>query len=270
MSGDRGQAVRANVIAKSIEFAILIAVAFALPASAQRNFGGIPPSVTSTSPFGVHAPPPLPSVTSIPNDNFRFNNFNNGFRGNHRGRGGYGYGYPAYTVPYYYPFDSSLYGSDYMGGGGGPDLYSGPPPGPNESILHVIVEQPPASAYAPPREEPPQPQAAQPATAEVPEVKPGDPTLLVFRNGKHEEVTNYAIMGDTLYVFDQGRKKIALADLDLPATVKANDDRGMEFRVPATPAKKKAAAPAPQSTEPDGTSVQPKKVAALTMPDVSE
>ena len=47
-----------------------------------------------------------------------------------------------------------------------------------------------------------------------------------------EEVTNYAIMGDSLYVFDQGRKKIALADLDIPATVQANDDRGMEFKVP--------------------------------------
>ena len=271
-SGDRGQAVRANVIAKQIEFAFVIAVAFSLPASAQRNFGGIPPSVTSTSPFGVHAPPPLPSVTSIPNDNFRFNHFNNGFRGYHRGRGGYGYGYgyPAYTVPYYYPFDSSLYGSDYVGGGSGPDLYSGPPPGPSEPILHVIVEQPPASAYPPPREEqPPVLQAPQPSAIEVPEVQPGEPTLLVFRNGKHEEVTNYAIMGETLYVFDQGRKKIALADLDMPATMKANDDRGMEFRVPPTPAKKKAAVPMPQS-EPDDTPAQPKKVAALTMPSASE
>ena len=40
--------------------------------------------------------------------------------------------------------------------------------------------------------------------------------MLVFRNGKQQEVTNYAIMGDSLYVFDQARKKIALADLDIP------------------------------------------------------
>ena len=36
-------------------------------------------------------------------------------------------------------------------------------------------------------------------------------------------------------------KKISLADLDVPATVKANDDRGMEFKVPAQkPAPKKS------------------------------
>ncbi len=64
--------------------------------------------------------------------------------------------------------------------------------------------------------------------------------MLVFRNGKQQEVNSYAIMGDALYVFDQGRKKIALADLDIPATMKANDERGVEFRLP--PATKKKAA----------------------------
>ena len=39
------------------------------------------------------------------------------------------------------------------------------------------------------------------------EVKPGEPTVLVFRNGKQQEVTNYAIMGDSLYVFDQGAEE---------------------------------------------------------------
>ena len=64
------------------------------------------------------------------------------------------------------------------------------------------------------------------------DLKPGEPTVLVFRDGHQQEVTNYAIMGDTLYVFDQAHKKIALADLDVPATVKANDDQGLEFKVP--------------------------------------
>jgi hypothetical protein len=96
----------------------------------------------------------------------------------------------------------------------------------------------------------------------VEDVKPGEPTVIVFRNGKREEVTNYAIMGETLYVFDQGRKKIALADLDIAATVKANDDRGMEFRVPAT--LKKKAAPAPQSATPAIPQTQPPNIATLT------
>jgi hypothetical protein len=39
-------------------------------------------------------------------------------------------------------------------------------------------------------------------------------------------------MGQTLYVFDTRTQKIALGDLDVPATIKANDDRGVEFQLP--------------------------------------
>jgi hypothetical protein len=41
---------------------------------------------------------------------------------------------------------------------------------------------------------------------------------------------------------DDRTQKISLADLDVPATVRANDDRGMEFKVPAVqpPAQKKS------------------------------
>ena len=43
-------------------------------------------------------------------------------------------------------------------------------------------------------------------------------------------------MGQTVYVFDKRTQKIALADLDVPATIKANDDRGLEFKIPPTKA----------------------------------
>jgi hypothetical protein len=47
------------------------------------------------------------------------------------------------------------------------------------------------------------------------------------------EVANYAIVGSTLYDLTGGhRQKIALADLDLSATAKQNDDRGIDFQVP--------------------------------------
>ena len=39
-------------------------------------------------------------------------------------------------------------------------------------------------------------------------------------------------MGQTVYVFDKRTQKIALADLDVAATIKANDDRGLEFKIP--------------------------------------
>jgi hypothetical protein len=68
----------------------------------------------------------------------------------------------------------------------------------------------------------PEPAAIQPAT------------VLVFRDQHKQEVQNYAIVGHTLWDFaPQHTRKIALADLDIPATVKANDDRGVTFRVPA-------------------------------------
>jgi hypothetical protein len=48
------------------------------------------------------------------------------------------------------------------------------------------------------------------------------------------EIVNYAIVGGTLYDLSEGRtKKVELAELDLPATVKQNDDRGVNFQLPA-------------------------------------
>ena len=59
-------------------------------------------------------------------------------------------------------------------------------------------------------------------------------TVLVFKDGHKSDVTNYAIVGDTLFDFEGARtRKILLADLDLPATHKANDDRGIDFQIPA-------------------------------------
>ena len=64
-----------------------------------------------------------------------------------------------------------------------------------------------------------------------PEQEPA--TALVFRDQHVEEVHNYAIAGGTLWVLnDTAAKKIPLAQLDIPATVKMNDDRGVDFQVP--------------------------------------
>jgi hypothetical protein len=59
-------------------------------------------------------------------------------------------------------------------------------------------------------------------------------TVLVFKDGHQQEVANYAIVGATLYDLSDGHtKKVGLGDLDLTATVKQNDDRGVEFKLPA-------------------------------------
>lgn len=59
-------------------------------------------------------------------------------------------------------------------------------------------------------------------------------TVLVFRDQHQQEIRNYAIVGQTLWNFaPQHTEKIPLANLDLAATTKANDDRGLTFVPPA-------------------------------------
>ncbi|MBZ5721769.1 MAG: hypothetical protein LAO03_15430 [Acidobacteriia bacterium] len=58
-------------------------------------------------------------------------------------------------------------------------------------------------------------------------------TLLIFKDGHHLEVDNYAIIGETLFDLSEGhRRKVPLADLNLAETAKQNDDRGVDFVLP--------------------------------------
>jgi hypothetical protein len=62
---------------------------------------------------------------------------------------------------------------------------------------------------------------------------PQPPTTLVFKDGHQLQLNNYAIVSQTLYDFTPGHpRKIALSDLDLPATQKQNDDHGVIFELP--------------------------------------
>jgi hypothetical protein len=89
-----------------------------------------------------------------------------------------------------------------------------------------------AADYVPPTYDgPAHAPAAQDASSE-PE-PPQPPTTIVFKNGNQLEIENYAIVSQTLYDLTPGHpRKIALADLDLPATEKQNDDRGVTFQLP--------------------------------------
>ena len=58
-------------------------------------------------------------------------------------------------------------------------------------------------------------------------------TVLVFRDHHSLEIQDYAIVGKTLWVFTEQRsRKILISELDVPATTKANDARGIDFRLP--------------------------------------
>ncbi len=73
------------------------------------------------------------------------------------------------------------------------------------------------------------------ASADPPRDVPEVPTALIFKDGHQVEVENYAILGQTLYDLTPGHsRKVALASLDLQATEKENDDRGIVFQVPAS------------------------------------
>lgn len=148
-------------------------------------------------------------------------------RGHHR-RGGYvtPYAYPFY--PYYNPYDYADYTQP----------APPPPPAPGPTGPAPTIFDRSGNGYA----SAPQPPAVQPPAEAQPERQPAPETppelqetvTLVFRNGQKLDITNYAIMGGTLFDLTPGhlKHKIALSDLDLPATIKLNDDRGVDFQLP--------------------------------------
>jgi hypothetical protein len=76
-------------------------------------------------------------------------------------------------------------------------------------------------------------QAPNPESQSQPETSIHGLTLLIFRDKHTEEVQNYVIAGKTFWIFNEERaRKIPIADLDVPATTKANNDRGIEFSLP--------------------------------------
>lgn len=187
---------------------VVALLAGAAPLLAQIH--GVPPSVTSLGPFGQISPAAPPAgVTSLgpfgwsgpPVRPFAPGRFA-GRSGRHNSQGSF----LPYYAPYYVeaPTDAEPF----------------PNPGP-----------PPIQAF--PEPSPPPPVQASPA----PEPQPAPPqpaTVLVFQDGHTLEVRDYAIVGPTLFnLGDSGPRKIALADLNLPATVRTNDDRGVEFALPA-------------------------------------
>lgn len=97
----------------------------------------------------------------------------------------------------------------------------------------------PASAYEAPSVEQPAPPPStayrEPYVKSLPEPEPEDAVTLVFKDGRpNEQIHNYMLTRTTLYVQDGRRREIAVADLDLPATVKLNHDAGVDFQLPAS------------------------------------
>jgi hypothetical protein len=76
--------------------------------------------------------------------------------------------------------------------------------------------------------------ALRPAYRPVqPEPASEDAVTLIFKDGRaSEQIHNYILTPTTLFVQDAHRHEIAVADLDLAATEKANHDAGVKFHLP--------------------------------------
>lgn len=221
---------------------LLFPLLFVAGSLAQIN--GVPPSVTSPGFGGRAINGTAPSVTSLGRNGFAPPNAGVSFftetphRGSHHhhrtatGRAYVPYVY-ALPIPYADFNDSDSedeYDPEYQGGptvfdrrGSGRDSYI-PPSYPGPAHGHQNQQ-----AGAVQTVEPSESQSGSAPGPESPEV----PTTLVFKDGRQIEVGNYAIVSQTLYDLTQGHpRRIALADLDLAATQKQNDDRGVTFQLP--------------------------------------
>ncbi len=77
--------------------------------------------------------------------------------------------------------------------------------------------------------------------AAAPQLPALPPAVIVFRDGHTEEVAKYMIQGETLFTkadyWSTGSwtRKIPLAELDIPASLKLNKERGTKFNLPSGP-----------------------------------
>ena len=82
-------------------------------------------------------------------------------------------------------------------------------------------------------------QPSRKGVAQLPRELP--PAVLIFRDGRKEEVSNYTIMSGTIYsnsdywTSGSWTKAIQIADLDVPATLKLNHEHGLNFVLPSSP-----------------------------------
>lgn len=246
------KSVRPSIPGPVAVFSSLAAALFlALPAWAQINgtpasvtspgFGGRaingpPASVTSLGPLGttpgfIPAHPPLPVIGTDVHHHHgdgRHQHPGDGQHQHQRRNDSNFVGPVWYAVPVPYALDNGTAvdepeaAEDDPADQGGPTVSDRRANG-ERSSMPPVKQAVPANASE-------QAEADPPAMDPDP---PLPPTVLVFKDGHSVEVANYAIQGATLFDLTQGhRRKIAIADLDLEATRRQNDERGVSFQLP--------------------------------------
>jgi hypothetical protein len=162
---------------------------------------------------------------------------NNGITGGFGGRGSrrrgnwYGYGfYPGYYGGYGLDWDLPYW--DYVNFPP-TDL----PPGP-DSEAPGYVSGPAPRTVAAMRERVPATPVESPKLIEVPlpkdaVVKPQPPALFVLTNGEKLESRRYVLSAESLQIdIDRKQRTIPLSELNVDATIAANQQRGIELSIP--------------------------------------
>jgi hypothetical protein len=201
------------------------------PGFGGRAINGTPASVTSLGPKGFSQNFSPTFVTNFPLNSGPHNRgdfFTNGpgFRRNgehhhHHSRDFIPFYAGYYPVAVPYPADSANDteddSEDYQGG---PTVFDRRGRG-AEDYIPPVKNVPPAHDSAATASDTPDPEPAP------------EPTVLVFKDGHQLQVGNYAIVSQILYDLTPGHpRKVALADLDLEATQKQNEEHGIIFQLP--------------------------------------
>lgn len=204
-----------------------------MPAAHPMTGAAISPTGPVIPPTGPVRPP----TSTVPNANpVRFNPLptlsgngpmhrNDGHH-HHHSQGDYAFPF-LYAVPVPYPVDpdatdNSDADDDEANYQGGPTVFDRRGYG--------------AESYVPPEADSSDGFVARADAGPVVPESPQPPTLLIFKDGHTVELGNYAIVGANLFDLTPGHtRKVALTDIDLAATQRENDDRGVTFALPTTP-----------------------------------
>lgn len=246
--------------------AAALALAIGLPACAQRGRGGHAGFTARGTPAGRSAPTlhgfggPAYGARRLPAPGLRYParppihrpTFYRG--GNHRfvvrSYPYYGFGfYPsAVYLPYSGFYDDSFDNDDIAQPPAPDSSYPAPDAGypqpmpeygyayPQPTPAYPVSPQPaPATPYPDPAPNPGYVPQAAPAAPQMQNV-PGssESVILIYKDGRPpEQIQNYLATRTTLTILDGGRPRVVpLADLDLPATISANRQTGVDFRLP--------------------------------------
>jgi hypothetical protein len=218
-------------------FGLLTSVLVCLGANAQNNAASTTGlgshAVSGTIPTGAVHPPtgpvqpptgtvpiaPSGNLPNLPQSNSEHHHYNDGqfvplF-----------YGFP---VPYAVNLDGTSAYSDSDSDDQDPNYQGGPTVFDRRGSGEDSYVAPVADLSASERQDQDEDRDSAPSDPPV-------PTTLVFKDGHKLSVDNYAIIGQTLLDLTPGHtRRVPLADLDLAATQRENDDRGIVFQVPET------------------------------------